>query len=182
MMEEYNASKNHRTERLRRNKSALGDGKWLQRRFQRDAVTVKRMSNSLEVENMTDAPFYRTFFPTNMESTIAKMGVDPVSMKKIIKDKHRRKKAKISKARARSRRTKEIEKTYYFVHEEHNAFVTQNTVQAPEVTNAWDEHIALLEREASERSIMVAAAKALRAQQNTLALQRGTKRKWSDVV
>jgi len=181
-MEEYSASKNHRTERLRRNKSALGDGKWLRRRFQRDAATLKRMTESLDVENMTDTPFYRTFFPTNMENTATALGVEPVKMKKMVLDAHRNKKTKISKARARSRQTKVTEQTSYFVQDDHYASVPQYAAQAPEVAKAWDDHIALLKREAKEREIMIAAAKALRAQQNSFALERGTKRKWSDVV
>ena len=181
-MEEYNAPKNHRAERLRRNKSGLDDGKWLRRRFKRDAAMLKRMTVSLEVENMMDAPFYRTFFPTNLENTAAALGVNPVKMNKMVLDAHRNKKTKISKARARRRQTKVIEQTSYFVQDDHIETVSQNTAQAPEVTNAWDDHIALLEREANERKIMVVAAKALRAQRNSLALQRGTKRKWSSVV
>ena len=182
-MEEFNASKNSRINRLRRNKSGLDDGKWLRRRFQRDAATMKRMTVSLQVEDMTDAPFYHTFFPTNMKNTVTALGADPAKMNKITLEARRRTKTKISKARARSRRTKVTEQTSYFVQDEHNiASGSQKTAQTPEVTNAWDNHIALLKREATEREIMVVAAKALRAQQNSLALQRGTKRKWSSVV
>ncbi len=181
-MEEYNASKNHRIERNRRNKSALGDGKWLQRRFQRDAVSVQRMSNSLDVENMTDAPFYRTFFPDYMEKSIAKMGVNPTNKKKMTLVVRRDKKAKISKARARSRRTKINGLTSYFVHDEDTTSVPQNTSQKTEDTKAWEEHIELLETELTERTLMEVAVIALKSQANVLALHRGTNRKWSTVI
>mgnify|MGYP001285630726 FL=1 len=181
-MEDFTASKNTRIVRRARNNSGVPEEKWLRRRFQRDAATLKRMTDSLNVEDMTDAPFYRTFFPVNMEKTIAQMGVGPAKKKKMTLEARRAKKTKISKARARSRRTKVNEQTSYFVHDEHTTSVPQNTSQSPEVTKAWDDHIALLEHEAAERELMYAAVNALRAQQYSLALQRGIKRKRTEQV
>ncbi len=181
-MEDFTASKNSRIVRRARSNSGVPEEKWLRRRFQRDAATLKRMTDSLDVEDMTDAPFYRTFFPVNMEKTITQMGVEPINKKKMTLEARRRKKTMISKARARSRRTKVTERMYFFEHDEHITSVPQKVAQSPDVTKAWEDHIALLECEATERALMDIAAKALKAQANDLALRRGTKRKWSKVV
>jgi hypothetical protein len=86
-----------------------------------------------------------------------------------------------SKARARDRKSKMTAREFSF-----EVSVPDNTEVASNLSGdsvqAWNNHIALLKSETDQHTMMEVALKALIAQKHSLALQRGTKRKWSSVV
>jgi hypothetical protein len=184
-MEEYNAPKSHRMERLPRNKSGVQDAKWLQRRFRRDAAIVQRMSESLDVGDSKSAPFYTTFFPDDMSKTIGKLGVNPA---KPIHEDRRAKRARISKLRREERSHKmqirEINPNEDFADKDDYDIVIHKRAQQQQqaIIDAWNKHLSLLKRETEERTMMETAIKALIEQGPSLAIERGVGRNWCEVV
>ena len=179
-MEEFNASKNHRTVRLQRNKSGLYEGKWLRRRFARDNEMCMRMAGSLNEPDHTQAAFFKTFCPDALMKNMVELGENPYRNPKMRPQMHKKKINKF-KARARDRKSKMTAREFSF-----ETTVALDTEVASNLSGdrvmAWDNHIALLKCESDQRTMMEVALKALIAQKHSLALQRGTKRKWSSVV
>ena len=179
-MEEFNASKNHRTVRLQRNKSGLYEGKWLRRRFARDNEMCMRMAGSLNEPDHTQAAFFKTFCPDALMKNMVELGENPYRNPKMRPQMHKKKINKF-KARARDRKSKLTAREFSFeITVPHETEVTSNL--SGDRVQAWDNHIAFLKRESGQREIMEIALKALIAQKHSLALERGTRRKWSSVV
>ena len=179
-MEEFNASKNHRTVRLQRNKSGLYEGKWLRRRFARDNEMCMRMAGSLNEPDHTQAAFFKTFCPDALMKNMVELGENPYRNPKMRPQMHKKKINKF-KARARDRKSKLTAREFSF-----EITVPDDTKVASNLSGdrvmAWDNHIAFLKRESDQRTMMEVALKALIAQKYSLALERGTRRKWSSVV
>ena len=179
-MEEFNASKNHRTVRLQRNKSGLYEGKWLRRRFARDNQKCRTMAMSLNEPDHTQAAFFKTFCPEALMKNMVELGENPYRNPKMRPQMHKKKINKF-KARARDRKSKLTAREFSF-----EITVPDDTKVASNLSGdrvmAWDNHIAFLKRESDQRTMMEVALKALIAQKHILALERGTTRKWSSVV
>ena len=90
-MEEFNASKNHRTVRLQRNKSGLYEGKWLRRRFARDNEMCMRMAVSLNEPDNTQAAFFKTFCPDALMKNMVELGENPYRNPKMRPQMHKKK-------------------------------------------------------------------------------------------
>ena len=90
-MEEFNASKNHRTVRLQRNKSGLYEGKWLRRRFARDNEMCMRMAGSLNEPDHTQAAFFKTFCPDALMKNMVELGENPYRNPKMRPQMHKKK-------------------------------------------------------------------------------------------
>jgi hypothetical protein len=179
-MEEFYASKNHRTVRLQRNKSGLYEGKWLRRRFARDNERCMRMAGSLNEPDHTQAAFFKTFCPDALMKNMVELGENPYRNPKMRPHMHKKKINKF-KARARDRKSKLTAREFSF-----EITVPDDTKVASNLSGdrvmAWDNHIAFLKRESDQRTMMEVALKTLIAQKHILALERGTTRKWSSVV
>tara|TARA_Y100000992_G_scaffold153689_1_gene102510 strand:- start:463 stop:1008 length:546 start_codon:yes stop_codon:yes gene_type:complete len=181
-MEEFNTSKNHRTVRLERNKSGLYEGKWLRRRFARNNEMCVRMAESLHESDHTQAAFFKTFCPDDLMKHMVELGENPYRNPKMRPQMHKKKINKF-KARARDRKSKMAARELTLNEESQEEVVIGNLLPPPAHTiQAWDNHIALLKREWEERILMEAAVNALMTQRFQLALERGTRRKWSSVV
>ena len=179
-MEEFNASKNHRTVRLQRNKSGLYEGKWLRRRFARDNEMCMRMAGSLNEPDHTQAAFFKTFCPDALMKNMVELGENPYRNPKMRPQMHKKKINKF-KARARDRKSKMTAREFSVeVSVPHDTEV--DSILVSDTVQAWDNHIAFLKRESDQRTMMEVALKALIAQKHSLALERGTRRKWSSVV
>lgn len=179
-MEEFNASKNHRTVRLQRNKAGLYEGKWLRRRFARDNQTCRTMAMSLNEPDHTQAAFFKTFCPDALMKNMVELGENPYRNPKMRASMHKKKINKF-KARACDRKSKLTAREFSFeITAPHDTEVASNL--SSDTVQAWDKHIALLKRESDQRVMMEIALKALVAQKHSLALERGITRKWSSVV
>jgi hypothetical protein len=179
-MEDFKVCKNHRSERNLRIKSNLELDKWLRRRYARDNETCRRMAASLQEPDHTQTSFFKTFCPDEYMKIMVELGENPYRNPKMRPHMHKKKINKF-KARARDRKSKMTAREFSF-----ETTVPLDTEVASNLSGdrvmAWDNHIAFLKCESGQRAMMEIALKALIAQKHSLALQRGTKRKWSSVV
>lgn len=173
-MEEYNMHKNHRSERLRRNKSGLESHTWLKRRFARENESCRRMAKSLQEDDYTQSAFFNTFCPESMMKTMVELGENPYRNPKMGRAMHKKKINKF-KARARDRKSKLTIQVSILDNDYHYDGEKENTIAA------WETHIAMLDKENTAR-LMAVASDALHKQASRLAAERGTNRMWSSVV
>ena len=135
---------------------------------------------SLNEPDHTQAAFFKTFCPEALMKNMVELGENPYRNPKMRPHMHKKKINKF-KARARDRKSKLTAREFSF-----EITVPDDTKVASNLSGdrvmAWDNHIAFLKRESDQRTMMEVALKALIAQKHILALQRGTKRKWSSVV
>ena len=179
-MEDFKVCKNHRSERKLRIKSNLELDKWLRRRYARDIETCRRMADSLQEPDHTETTFFNTFCPDEYMKIMVQLGENPYRNPKMRPHMHKNKINK-SKARARDRKSKLTAREFSFeVSIPYDTEVASNP--SGDTVRAWDNHIAFLKSETDQRTMMEVALKALIAQKHSLALQRGTRRKWSSVV
>ena len=179
-MEDFKVCKNHRSERNLRIKGNLELDKWLRRRYVRDIETSRRMAASLEEPDHTQTTFFKTFCPDEYMKIMVELGQNPYRNPRMGPHMHKNKINK-SKARTRDRKSKITAREFSF-----EVSIPYDTELASNLSGdsvqAWDNHIAFLKNETDQRTMMEVALKALVAQKHSLALQRGTKRKWSSVV